>query len=96
MIFPWQLSLSLTKYLIEHKFRGRKRFPLVLMLEPIFRCNLACAGCGRIREYHDIFDQTLSVDECLAAVEEAGTPVVCITGGEPLLHPDIGQIVDGI
>ena len=60
------------------------------------RCNLACAGCGRIREYRDILDVTLPADECLASVEESGAPVVCITGGEPLLHPDIGQIVDGI
>lgn len=96
MGFSRQLSLSLAKYLIKNKFEGRKRFPLVLMLEPTFRCNLACAGCGRIREYRDILDVMLPVDECLAAVEESGAPVVCLTGGEPLLHPGIGQIVDGI
>lgn len=96
MIFSWRLSWSLAKYLIFNKFQGRKRFPLVLMLEPTLRCNLACAGCGRIREYRDILDQMLSVDECLAAVDEAGAPVVSITGGEPLLHPGIGQIVEGI
>ncbi len=93
MVFSRQLSLCLAKYLIGNRLRGREQFPLVLMLELGFRCNLACAGCGRIREYRDILDQTLSTDECLAAVDEAGTPVVCITGGEPLLHPDIGQIV---
>jgi len=96
MVFSWQLSLSLAKYLIRNKLRGIKRSPLALMLEPIFRCNLSCDGCGRIREYRDILDQMLSVDECLSAVDEVGTPVVCITGGEPLLHPDISQIVDGI
>jgi len=69
---------------------------MVLMLEPIFRCNLACAGCGRIREYRDVLDEVLTVDECLAAVDEAGAPVVCLTGGEPLLHPDIERIVNGI
>jgi hopanoid biosynthesis associated radical SAM protein HpnH len=96
MVFPWQLSLCLARYLIKNKLRGRKRFPLVLMLEPTFRCNLACAGCGRIREYRDVLDQILTVDECLAAVDEAGAPVVSLTGGEPLLHPDIEQIVNGI
>lgn len=96
MGFSWQLSLSLARYLVGNKLQGRKRFPLVLMLEPTFRCNLACAGCGRIREYHDIIDQMLPADECLAAVDEAGAPVVSITGGEPLLHPEIGRIVEGI
>ncbi|MFQ6121542.1 MAG: adenosyl-hopene transferase HpnH [Dehalococcoidales bacterium] len=96
MGFSWQLSLSLAKYLMKNKLQGRKRFPLVLMLEPTFRCNLTCAGCGRIREYRDILDNMLSADECLAAVDEADAPVVSITGGEPLLHPDIGQIVSGI
>jgi len=96
MGFTLQLSLSLAKYLIKNKLRGRKRFPLVLMLEPTFRCNLSCAGCGRIREYRDVVNQMLSADECLAAVDEAGAPVVCITGGEPLLHPEIGRIVQGL
>ena len=96
MGFSRQLSLSLTKYLIKNRLQGRKRFPLVLMLEPTLRCNLACAGCGRIREYQDTLDQMLSAEECLAAVDEAGAPAVCLTGGEPLLHPDIKQIVDGI
>ena len=96
MGFSRQLSISLTRYLIKNKLMGKKRFPLVLMLEPTLRCNLACAGCGRIREYRDIIDQMLSVEECLASVEESGAPVVSITGGEPLLHPDIGEIVAGI
>jgi len=96
MGFPRQLSTSLTKYLVKNKIRGIKRYPMVLMLEPLFRCNLTCAGCGRIREYSDILDQTLSLPDCLAAVEEAGAPVVSITGGEPLLLPDIAQIVEGI
>ena len=96
MGFSWQLSLSLGKYLIGNKLKGRKRFPMVLMLEPTFRCNLACAGCGRIREYHDILNQSLSANECLAAVDESGAPVVSITGGEPLLHPGIEQITQGI
>ena len=96
MGFSRQLSWSLTKYLANNKLHGVKRFPLVLMLEPSFRCNLACAGCGRIREYKDIMDVTMPVDECLHAVDESGAPVVCLTGGEPLLHPHVEQIVDGI
>ena len=69
---------------------------MVLMLEPTFRCNLACTGCGRIREYKDAIDHMLTADECLAAVDESGAPVVSLTGGEPLIHPDIEQIVHGI
>ena len=96
MGFSSRLSLSLGKYLIKNKLRGNKRFPLVLMLEPTFRCNLSCAGCGRIREYRDILDETLSLEDCLAAVDDAGAPVVSITGGEPLLLPEIQQIVEQI
>ena len=95
MVFPWQLSVRLSYYLAQNRLRGRKCFPLVLMLESLLRCNLACAGCGRIREYRDVLDKTLTTDEYLASVEEAGAPVVSITGGEPLLHPEIGQIVRG-
>jgi hopanoid biosynthesis associated radical SAM protein HpnH len=96
MGFSRELSLSLTRYIASKKIRGTKRFPLVLMLEPSFKCNLSCSGCGRIREYRDILDQSMSLEECLAAVEEAGAPIVSITGGEPLIHPQIEQIVAGI
>jgi len=96
MRFSWQLSWSLGRYLFRQSFRGIKRYPLVLMLEPTFQCNLACNGCGRIREYRDILDQRLSFEECMQAVDEAGAPVVSITGGEPLLLPDIQDIVEGI
>jgi len=93
MAFPWQLSLALTKYLVKNKLLGRKRFPLLLMLEPSLRCNLSCEGCGRVREFRSAPAQMLSAGECLAAVEEARTPVVAVSGGEPLLHPEIEQIV---
>lgn len=96
MGFPRQLSLSLARYVAQHKLQRWERFPLVLMLEVTFRCNLACAGCGRIREAREASYRDLTVDECLAAAEEVGTPVVSVSGGEPLLHPRIEEIVDGL
>jgi len=83
-------------YVVGQQLAGRRRYPLVLMLEPLFRCNLACAGCGKIDYPDTILNQRLSVDECLAAVDECGAPVVSIAGGEPLLHKEIEAIVDGI
>ena len=83
-------------YITKQKLRGQKRYPLVLMLEPLFRCNLACAGCGKIEHPEEILDKSLSVEECLAAVDECGAPVVSIAGGEPLLHKEMAQIVAGI
>ena len=80
MIFPWQLSLSLGRYVAANRLRGRVRFPLVLMLEPTLRCNLACAGCGRIREERETGGRMLTAEECLAAIDEAGAPVVSVTG----------------
>ena len=83
-------------YVDRQHLMGTRRYPLVLMLEPLFRCNLACAGCGKIDYPDAILDQRLSVDECLEAVDECGAPVVSIAGGEPLLHEDIDRIVAGI
>jgi hopanoid biosynthesis associated radical SAM protein HpnH len=83
-------------YIVRQQLAGRRRYPLVLMLEPLFRCNLACAGCGKIDYPDKILRQRLSVDECLAAVDECGAPVVSIAGGEPLLHKEIEAIVEGI
>ncbi len=74
----------------------RKRFPIVLMLEPLHACNLTCTGCGRIREYESTITQRVPVEECLAAVDECGAPMVSICGGEPLMYPQIGQLVRGI
>ncbi len=93
---PLALTLKLTRYLIESKIRGRRKFPLTMILEPLEACNLACQGCGRIREYAPVIDRVMTTDECLAAVEECGAPVVSIAGGEPLMHPDIDRIVEGI
>ena len=83
-------------YVVGQHLRGVRRYPLVLMLEPLFRCNLACAGCGKIDYPDAILNQRLSVAECLEAVDECGAPIVVIAGGEPLLHREIEQIVEGI
>jgi hopanoid biosynthesis associated radical SAM protein HpnH len=83
-------------YVVGQHLRGVKRYPLVLMLEPLFRCNLACAGCGKIDYPAEILNQRLSVQQCIDAVEECGAPVVAIAGGEPLLHREMPQIVDAI
>src|SRR5690242_119993 len=83
-------------YIAKQHMLGRKRYPLVLRLEPLFRCNLACAGCGKIDYPDEILNQRLSVDDCLAAVDECGAPIVSIAGGEPLLHRDMEEIVRGI
>ncbi len=83
-------------YVAGQHLRGVQRYPLVLMLEPLFRCNLACAGCGKIDYPDAILNQRLSVAECLESVDECGAPVVVVAGGEPLLHREIEQIVEGI
>jgi len=83
-------------YIMRQRAAGCERYPLVLMLEPLFRCNLACAGCGKIDYPEDILDQRLPLADCLGAVDECGAPVVSIAGGEPLLHKEIGAIVAGI
>ena len=96
MRFPLSLTMSMVGYLAKKKLSGEKRFPLVLMLEPLHACNLTCTGCGRIREYEDTIKQKLSVEECLASVEEAGSPIVSICGGEPMIYPEIGRLVGEI
>src|ERR1700674_4145168 len=83
-------------YVVGKRLKGVKRYPLVLMLEPLFRCNLACAGCGKIDYPDKILNQRLSVEEGLAAVDECGAPVVSIVGGEPLLHKELPTIVRSI
>jgi hopanoid biosynthesis associated radical SAM protein HpnH len=87
---------TVASYVLKQRFAGRKRYPLVLMLEPLFRCNLACAGCGKIQYPAHVLKRQLTVKECVDAVEECGTPMVSIPGGEPLLHPDIKEIVEAL
>jgi hopanoid biosynthesis associated radical SAM protein HpnH len=91
-----QQAVSIGSYLVKQRLMGRKHFPLVLMLEPLFRCNLACTGCGKIQHPKDILLQNLTPEQCFTAAEECGAPVVSIPGGEPLLHPQIAEIVEGL
>jgi hopanoid biosynthesis associated radical SAM protein HpnH len=93
---PLRQKIRVGAYVAKQRLMGVERYPLVLMLEPLFRCNLACAGCGKIDYPDAILNQRLSVEECLKAVDECGAPVVSIAGGEPLLHREIDQIVEGI
>lgn len=95
MGLPLAQQFKVGAYVALHRIRGTKRYPLVLMLEPLFRCNLACAGCGKIDYPESVLGKRLGTEECLAAVDECGAPVVSIAGGEPLLHPQIGEIVAG-
>ena len=96
MSVPFIQQYRVGKYLLHQHLLRRKRYPLVLMLEPLFRCNLACAGCGKIDHPEHVLAKRLSLDECLGAVDECGAPVVSIPGGEPLLHPEMPEIVAGI
>ena len=91
---PIELSLRLAVYLLKKRLTGRKRFPLVTMLEPLEMCNLACVGCGRIREYQPVIDRMMPVDVALNAVKESGAPIVSIAGGEPTIHPRIDEIIN--
>jgi len=96
MSVPISQMWTVASYVLKQKLTGRKRYPFVLMLEPLFRCNLACAGCGKIQYPGHILKMDLTPEECFRAVEECGAPMVSIPGGEPLLHPQIGEIVEGL
>jgi hopanoid biosynthesis associated radical SAM protein HpnH len=91
--FPLTLTTTMVGYIARKKLSGKKRFPLVLMLEPLHACNLTCTGCGRIREYESTIKERLSIEECLASVDECGAPIVSICGGEPMIYPEIGRLV---
>jgi len=90
---PLRQSLKLGAYLMTQKIKGNKKFPLLLELEPLYACNLACAGCGKIQQTHDWLKQRMPVEQAIAAVEECGAPMVSIAGGEPLMHKEIDEIV---
>ena len=96
MSVPFRQQIAVGKYLLGKRIKGEKRYPLVLMLEPLFRCNLACAGCGKIDYPDEILNKRLSVDECAQVAEECGAPIVSIAGGEPLVHSEMPEIVSRI
>lgn len=96
MAVPLSQMFTVTKYVLTQKVKGVVRYPLVLMLEPLFRCNLACAGCGKIQYPDHVLDRRLTPEACWAAVDECGAPIVSIPGGEPLIHPEMPEIVQGL
>src|SRR5512141_1569234 len=96
MPVPVSQMWTVASYVIRQKLKGRKHFPVVLMLEPLMRCNLACAGCGKIQYPGHILKKDLTPEQCFRAVDECGAPMVSIPGGEPLMHPQIVEIVEGI
>ena len=96
MSVPLSQAWTNASYVLKQRLAGRQRYPLVLMLEPLFRCNLACAGCGKIQYPAHVLKRQLTPEECFRAVEECGAPTVAIPGGEPLMHPQIQEIVEGL
>ena len=96
MAVPVSQMYRVASYVLTQRFKGVKQYPLVLMLEPLFRCNLACAGCGKIQYPDHVLDKRLTPEQCWAAAEECGAPIVSIPGGEPLIHPEMAKIVQGL
>lgn len=94
MRFPLKQTISIARYISRQKKAKNPRFPLVLMLEPLHACNLTCSGCGRIREYSDTVSKMMPLEDCLKAADDCGAPVVSICGGEPLLYPQIEELVE--
>src|SRR5437867_1376248 len=93
MSVPVSQMYTVASYVVRQKLKGEKQYPLVLMLEPLFRCNLACAGCGKIQYPEEILKKNLTREECFRAGDECGAAVITIAGGEPLIHPQIAEIV---
>ncbi|MDP4593054.1 MAG: adenosyl-hopene transferase HpnH, partial [Beijerinckiaceae bacterium] len=96
MAVPVIQQIRVGAYIMKQRMKGVEKYPLVLMLEPLFKCNLACPGCGKIDYEDDILAKRLSFEQCMEAVDECGAPIVSIPGGEPLIHKEIKQIVEGI
>jgi hopanoid biosynthesis associated radical SAM protein HpnH len=92
MRYPLKMTANLARYIAKKRFHREEKFPMVLMLEPLHACNLTCTGCGRIREYKSTINESLTVEECLKAVDDCGSPVVSICGGEPMIYPEIGRL----
>ena len=96
MAIPLGQAFRVGYYLFKQKLMRRKKYPLVLMLEPLYRCNLECIGCGKIQKPNEILKKYLSVEDCMKAANECDAPIVSIAGGEPLIHPEIVDIVKGL
>jgi hopanoid biosynthesis associated radical SAM protein HpnH len=96
MSVPLREKIAVTAHVLRNRLRRVEKFPIVLQIEPLFRCNLACAGCGKIQQPEEILRRRLTVEQCVEAAEECGAPVVSIAGGEPLIHPEIHQIVEAL
>ncbi len=96
MSVPVHQQIRVGSYILRQKLRGRRRYPLVLMLEPLFQCNLTCAGCGKIDYPKETLDRRMSLEECIAATDECDAPIVSIPGGEPLIHKEMPQIVSAL
>src|ERR671931_1533530 len=92
MPVPTRQSLRIASYLVRQKLSGREKFPLLVELEPLYQCNLACSFCGKIQHPDHILRQRMPVDQAVAAIEESGAPMVSIAGGEPLVHPEVDEI----
>src|SRR3990167_5478345 len=92
MPFPLSMTVTMSRYLLTRKLRGQEKFPLVLMREPLHACNLTCTGCGRIREYQETIRETISVEQCLQAVDDCGAPIVSICGGEPMIYQPLDEL----
>src|SRR5215813_13917803 len=96
MRFPLRLTATTTRYIASQRFRKVEKFPMVMMLEPLHACNLTCTGCGRIREYKSTINEVMTVEQCMAASDECGAPIVSIGGGEPMIYPEIGRLTSEI
>jgi hopanoid biosynthesis associated radical SAM protein HpnH len=96
MTVPLREKMAVASHVFRNRLRGVEKFPIVLQIEPLFRCNLACAGCGKIQQPEEILRKRLTVEQCVGAAEECGAPVVSIAGGEPLIHPEIHLIVEAL
>src|SRR5438309_9526580 len=93
MSVPLRQSVRMAAYLAKQRLKKREKFPLLVELEPLFACNLKCAGCGKIQHPASVLKQRMPVEEAVAAIEECGAPMVSIAGGEPLMHPQVDEIV---
>src|SRR5271154_7541080 len=96
MAVPFKQAATVGAYILKQKLKGNKRYPLVLMVDPLYRCNLACAGCGKIQYPEETLKKMMTVEQVLNAIDECGVPMVNIAGGEPLIHPQIKEMVEAI